>query len=511
MPTRVKLPDGTIANFPDGMSTQEIEGVLAKQFPAEKHEPGMLEPHGGAMDLLRGAGAGIKQFVTHPVDTLAGGIQGAMASGMSPMGEGYPAFGPGRKEDMEANRQVQMDAQEGQRQQAASIKAHPAFAAGSIAGPALLAAGLTKGISALPEMGSAIRTAAIGDTDAAALRGLRVPPSSAKSIRTVSAVEGSRPYLQGAKNLEDIQGKLPGAKNEVWGPYKQTVDAISDKKVKGPDGETTVGALEEERKQLSALNRDLKARDPQAIQTAQQKGLNQAQLLQREQDVKAALDPHLEAAGIDPGAIRKTFSQLSTVEGRVQGRSTIAEKPQPYGFAKLKDLSITKPLSNIGTIADAGRDVAAGRYLSAKPTDVAIREGFRTGGAKPDFRAPSTSIPPYEIPPKQLPSTTIPNADVSAAPKGYLGVGPQPSIREPIIPQQRTLPQLPSITTPGEVMPKIEVARPLPAPAPNDLHIYPPGSQYRGAPVGPEYPAGSAFRMPVPKQFDIEEYLRQNP
>jgi hypothetical protein len=35
MPTRVQLPDGTIGEFPDGMSEQDIEGVLKKQYPTQ--------------------------------------------------------------------------------------------------------------------------------------------------------------------------------------------------------------------------------------------------------------------------------------------------------------------------------------------------------------------------------------------------------------------------------------------------------------------------------------------
>ena len=32
MPVRVQLPDGNIAEFPDGMPPQEIEAVLQRQF-----------------------------------------------------------------------------------------------------------------------------------------------------------------------------------------------------------------------------------------------------------------------------------------------------------------------------------------------------------------------------------------------------------------------------------------------------------------------------------------------
>jgi hypothetical protein len=246
----------------------------------------------------------------------------------------------------------------------------------------------------------AIRTAAIGDPDAAALRGLRVPAGSPKSLRTVSAVQSSRPYLQGVSSLEDLQGKLPGAKSETWGPYQKTVDAIGDTKVKGPDGETTISALEAERKQLSALNRGLKTGNPESMQVAQQKGMNQAELLDREKAVQAALDPRLQEAGIDPQAIRQQFGQLKTIEGRVAGRSTLAEKPQPYGFGKMLDIDLKKPNTYLGKPMEGLRDLAAGRPLwSGKPTDISLREAFRQGGEKPNFGefkpgAPITSVPP---------------------------------------------------------------------------------------------------------------------
>jgi hypothetical protein len=211
-----------------------------------------------------------------------------------------------------------------------------------------------------------------------------------------------------------LKSKIPAAKGEVWGPYQKTVDQLSGKQVQGPDGPTTVGELEAERQQLSALNRSLKKGAPDALQVAQQKGMTQAQLLDREKAVQSALDPHLEQAGIDPKLIRQTFGQVADIGSKVAGKSTIIEPNKPYGFAKLGDLSLTKPLSNIPTIGSAARDVAAGRYWSASPTDVGIREGFRNAGPKPDFRAPYTSMPPFEQPPRQLPASTIGNAEFSS-------------------------------------------------------------------------------------------------
>lgn len=250
------------------------------------------------------------------------------------------------------------------------------------------------------KIGGAVRSAAIGDADAAAMRGLKVPAGSPKMQRSISSVQTARPYLQGAESQADLQARIPAAKSEIWGPYQQAIDAGKNLQVRGPDGPTTLGELEQERLQLSALNRGLKMREPEAIQLAQQKGMNQAQLLDREKAVQGALDPELTKMGIKPQEIRKTFGAVAQIGQKVSGKSTIIEPQQPYGFSKIKDLSLTKPLSNIPTVMSAGRDIAAGRYMSASPIDTGIREGFRGNSPKPDLgRLTSTLQPP---PPRNL-------------------------------------------------------------------------------------------------------------
>lgn len=268
--------------------------------------------------------------------------------------------------------------------------------AGQVAGGVI--AGETPGM--IGDAGDLVRDAAIGDPNAAAVRGLKVPPGSPKMQRTISNVETARPYLQGVKSQAELQTRVPQAKAEIWGPYQQAVDAGKNVQVAGPDGPTTIGQLEQERLQLSALNRGLKMREPEAIQLAQQKGMNQAQLLAREKAIQGALDPELTKMGIKPQEIRKTFGSVAQIGQKVSGKSNIIEPEQPYGFSKLKDISLTKPLSNIPTILSAGRDIAAGRYLSASPIDTGIREGFGTAGPKPDLgRLTSTLQPP---PPRAL-------------------------------------------------------------------------------------------------------------
>jgi hypothetical protein len=242
-------------------------------------------------------------------------------------------------------------------------------------------------ITAVPKkMGGMIQDAAVGDRDAAALRGLKVP-NGKKVLPMQDAVELARPYLQGASSLEDLQGKIKPAKAEIWAPYKETLNAVGESPIADPNGNpTTLNALEQERKELSAMNRGLKTGDPAALQLAQQKGLSQADALAREEAIKSTLDPALQQYGINPAEIRKNFSAVSRVGNQVAGRSTILDKDTPYGFGKMTKFDITKPLQEIGNIGSGLRDLVAGRPLmGGSATDVGIREGFAKAGEKPNL------------------------------------------------------------------------------------------------------------------------------
>lgn len=62
MPTRVQLPDGSIGEFPDGMSEKDIEAVLQKQFPAQS-QPEARTVGNYLSEAARGVGRGIKNDV----------------------------------------------------------------------------------------------------------------------------------------------------------------------------------------------------------------------------------------------------------------------------------------------------------------------------------------------------------------------------------------------------------------------------------------------------------------
>ena len=343
---------------------------------------------------------------------------------------------------------------------------------GNIAG----SAGIGAASEPLQAAGSAIRSAAIGDPDAAALRGMRVGPASPKALSTIRATQGARPFLHGAQSLEDVQARIPGAKSEIWGPYQKTIDAIGDKPVTGPDGPTTVRELEAERQQLSAINRQLKSRtpSPEAVKLAEQKGLNQAQALQRERAVQNALDPVLRDAGIQPKAIRQAFGQVSQIGERVSGKTTLAEPKQPYGFGKMANLSLEHPFQAPAQILSGVRDLAAGRpWWNGSPTDVSLREAFRPNAMKPNFGAfrPETMIP-RGVAPRMLEANVPGNAPFGEEPyagsmNGMPERNPTRVTPPPVFPRGL----LPSAASEGEPQPMFRFARPYQEPF--DPHFKP--------------------------------------
>ena len=267
----------------------------------------------------------------------------------------------------------------------------------------------------------AIGEAAMGNPDVAALRSLKVGPDTKAASRTLSAVDISRPYLKGVKTQAEAQSRIAPAKAEVWAPRQAVVDQFGTEKVHGPDGPSTMAELEAERVQLSAINRGLKVGDPSALKLAEQKGLSQAQAIERERAINQSLDAAIGRHGVDSQAVRKTFAGLSRVEGRLSGRMGELETA-PMGLGKIVRGArvgggiggggeiqghggfFTEPLYRVG---QAGRDIAAGRgWWSGHPADINIREGFRVGGEKPNLGRPIIEGEPVLPPPPQLPRRT---------------------------------------------------------------------------------------------------------
>lgn len=330
-----------------------------------------------------GAGAGdvihsVGHAALHPIDTISSSIHDQQAESAKPLLEQAKDFvtsgkllGPGGESIVDT---------------AKGLVHSPDRTLGQLGTGAVLGEVGGAALGGIKAVGSAARTAAIGDTDAAALRGLRVPANGKKVLPMQSSVQTARPFLQGANSLEDLQARVAQAKSEIFDPYKQTLDAVGDNPVKGPDGMTTIRALEDERQELSAMNRGLKTGDPSALRLAEQKGMSQAESLAREKAIQAHLDPALSQFGIDPQGIRKAYGSVSRIGNQVEGRSTLLEKPQPSGLGKIGQISLKQPLQAPAQILSGMRDIVAGRPMfSMSPSDVGVREGFASAGPKPDF------------------------------------------------------------------------------------------------------------------------------
>lgn len=429
----IQTPDGPV-NFPDSMKDSDIESVLQKQYapkvagagplgvpsPAAHPSVNMQSPSlwqqyknnfnegtqgakpgdgliKGALENFGAGGGDVVRAVAHPLRTL-GSIAAQTDPGILALG----SLGVGPAKD-----------------QAKAVANGPIPSIPRIAGQ--VGTGMILGkvgadvggaaMDAVPKVGSAIRTAAIGNPDVPLTRGLGITARTKTGLSALQAsgeaaptdvsledAQGARPYGQGAKNLQDLQGKLSSARTEINAPLNASLDAIGDRVVQGPDGPTTISELEAERSQLSAQLRGLQQKDPLAIQTALQKGQGQAELQARYDAVKDAMTPHLDSTGIDSRLIRQQDAQVAATNARVAGRTTLPEETKPYGFARLGDLAkfgngsgidLLAPVKAVGSI---GKDIAAGRYWSERPTDVNIREGFRLAGPKPNLGWPQPNL-----------------------------------------------------------------------------------------------------------------------
>lgn len=397
-----------IEGLPDGAQLKPISGLppgaelrpVAAPAPPPVAKPGLFDtmkanfnsntqgaqPGDGAVKgFFENVGAGggdvvrsLGHAVMHPLDTITKAAADDAAEHAKPISE--------QLKDMVTSGDI---LGMGGRQVVGAVKglvAQPGRTIGQLGTGAILGEGAGAGLGLAADAGSALRTAAIGDTDAAALRGLRVPPNGKKVLPMQSSVQAARPYLQGSSSLEDLQARVGPAKDEIFAPYRETLDAVGDNPVKGPDGMTTIRALEDERQELSAMNRGLRTGDPSALRLAEQKGMSQAESLAREKAVQAHLDPALSQYGIDPQGIRQAYGSVARIGNQVEGRSTLLEKPQPSGFGKIGQISLKQPLQAPGQILSGVRDLIAGRpAFSMSPSDVGIREGFANAGPKPDF------------------------------------------------------------------------------------------------------------------------------
>jgi len=278
---------------------------------------------------------------------------------------------------------------------------------------------------------AAIREAAMENPDTAALKAVGVDPNSPKAARTLADIKVTRPYAGAPKTQAELQAatKAGGpARTEIWNKYNNALQQVGNRVVQGPDGPATVSELEAERLKLSAQNARIKAKDPSAYQEVVQAGRTPAENIAREQAVQNAIDPELASTGLDPKLTRATMGGVKGVSRRIEGRMGGLETA-PSGIGRLIDrgrinLSSSGPSvylpENLRTaIAGGVRDIAAGRgWFRQVPADVAVREGFRNPGAKPNLTpfppAPLTPAPPQyaapagpQLAPPPAPATPV--------------------------------------------------------------------------------------------------------
>jgi len=386
---------------------------------------GLTNPIGSGANQ-QGVYGGIKQVggqaiktmaqpIMHPIDTLGGmaKIAGDAITGGS-QAAGEDIIGP-------IIQQYIQDKQQGGH--ALALENLAGNLAGQVEGGRAIGGAVSKTVPVVNDIGSAIRTAAIGNPDVPLTRGLGITARTKTGLSSLQAsgeaspldvsledAQGARPYGKGAKNLEDLQAKLTDARKEINAPLNTALDAVGGRTIQGPDGPATISDLESQRAQLSAQLRGLQQKDPLAIQTALQKGMGEADLKARYDAIVDAMTPHLDSTGIDSRLIRQQDAQVASIYSKIAGRTTLPEATKPYGFARVGDLAkfgsgsgidLLAPAKTLGSIT---KDIAAGRYWSERPTDVNLREGFRLAGPKPDFGTPS---PQFIQKPAQLTSGTI--------------------------------------------------------------------------------------------------------
>lgn len=239
------LPAGAelrpIEGLPPGAELRPVAGAAPTEGISQKPaQPGMLEPHGGPMDLLRGAGAGISQILQHPIDTLKGMAQ--------PVADMLPAYhnGPmGIPIPVPNTQGAANNMQQGEATIQAA-QAHPYHFAGQILGPAAATAGIAKfAPMAMGAMGKALPSASaptawetaanadkpwlklaskVGPTGASQ-KTLGVVPALADDLKGIVPQlgrTGARTPLEFSKAVEDFQKNVAGPEyGKLRDPFAQ--------------------------------------------------------------------------------------------------------------------------------------------------------------------------------------------------------------------------------------------------------------------------------------------------
>jgi hypothetical protein len=303
------------------------------------------------LNLPLGMAHGVAQMVLHPVDSVQ-----AMAQALPNVSSnGYTGSAyTGNDQTDQDNADALVGSPNAQASALGTIKAFkedPISTTGNLLGPALLMYGLNKGLGLITPPAVDLAETALGkiqdvtapSTDASLRKAFAEGPKSSSVAQLLEDSGTVRHGLQGAKSLAEVQDRIYGAgpkskltpeqrsiqglgtpegpseqglKSKIFEPYQAGIEGLKDKAVTGPDGDTTVGALEAQRQEFSTKLQDLSKDDSQAA--AQTRRGLQA----KKSAVESALFPVLEEHGVNARTIMNNYGAASRIGNELEGRST---------------------------------------------------------------------------------------------------------------------------------------------------------------------------------------------
>lgn len=386
-----------IAAAPSPASSQATEwDASGKPIPAataSPKEPGMLEPHHDWTDPIRGAAAGIKQLVTHPLDSLVG---------MPNMG-GMPGVAYGQAGQQAQQAQIQATQQNAQNvhqfvsDTAQAAQDHPAFVAGQVAGPALLMHGIAKTLPVAGRIPAALEGAKQAFTQTAYPENISIPPQAVATQNLVRAmipdaaaipnIKSAAPELSDVlasvqKKGAAINGKLDAAQairdraNEIQAHYDDNVlkpNGTEINTVPGNyNGDTSGGAnratLNQINDRVDDINAEMKSnfRKKVASQTTEANA-SDADLLSEKQGLTKILHGRLaDLTGLQPediASLRQRAGKLRSLAQEVEisadRDSVAAGRTDTNGGAIL----LKNPLGSAAEKVGGGQEIIGNRIF----------------------------------------------------------------------------------------------------------------------------------------------------
>lgn len=511
-----------LAKYPQYQDMVVPDAPKAPQVEMKKL--GALDAGGGwnPDDLWRGAASGIKNMFAHPFQTAESMGQPFVASGAAPGGMYPTTAATTRPQDSQANAAVQNQAQGDQAQAAKFIGQNPAYTAGTVAGPALATAGLSKALKVgAPVLGEAMqgfagdslnsrmnigtRDTLYGQNPGRGILNSGIGTSTRNGLisKVAGAKEANGAMISNVINRADqnanapqitpnqlkpfIEGPINSQRSVVQGPGNHVANAESPLDVAiskytqpapgatapiyGPNAPSTILPTDLW-KTIQNVDKNTRFNPQPEVETLNEVG----------RDIRGGLRGQLETVDPSIKPLSQNYSDLSSAQTALDRQG--APYYQPHGLRSL--------------LADT---------VNSYPVRTAISSGlYKAGGALKALGAPAMGpagavfAPKMPSQPLQLESSVPGNAGYGAdfSQGGY-------AARPPITTQAPpSLYQLPANASSGEAQPMIGVKAPAPYPPLAEdyarTRINPP--QFNGPPTNPlGHPAGflNAVNPPKPK------------